>query len=112
MNASIPFSPLSPEQAVELVMSDFDFKRVRKVMKATSWTWALDPGDPQSMAEVPKKRWIKEVARRLLSEVALLDLSEAATGGLVARMDVARGTLSLAFEVTSAMVDLSTGDTY
>lgn len=66
----------------KVLLKDFDFKKVHKVMLALEWEWRM--GD--STYGIPSKKTIKETARRLLKE-AFDRKATIGTGGFTASYD-------------------------
>lgn len=85
--------------AIEKILREFDWDRVRQVMLALDWKWsaysllAFEPA-------TPTVEQLKKAARDKLTYVAQPESTGyCASGGLVARREPDTGYLSLAFEV-------------
>ena len=73
------------EKMLDSIMDNFDFAKVRKVMKALKWKWAGVKGDEDG---VPTEQEIGDFAAKLLWELANDPKNKAiGTGGFFAEKD-------------------------
>lgn len=92
---------------VPLVLADFDFDKVAKMMAAVNWKWVIR--DSAGSFGIPGVYLIKEVSERLLREVAASqckDTNAIATGGLRAT----KSDDGLELEFIAASVDYHLSD--
>jgi len=85
------------KKQIDYIMDNFDFSRVHKAMKALNWKWA------GANYEVPEESDLRSTARRLLEDVAVMDIGYwIATGGFVASKeeDEDGHYLTLMFRIT------------
>lgn len=87
------------------VMDNFDFDRVKKVMDALEWGWAVDNPEYSGQTEIPELSDIRKMARKLMKEAYELSVKEGcgytiATAGFEAYCDAGDDYLSLKFVVT------------
>lgn len=90
MSKTLPF-----EKQKKIIMDNFDWEKVHKVMKFLKWTWATSLEDNS----VPSIRELKLSALWHLNSLDKENLYCSSSGGLIARK--VNGNYYLAFELTS-----------
>jgi hypothetical protein len=68
---------MTDAEKIDLVLDYFDFKKVRRVMKALDWVWV-------GINRVPETKQIRSKAEYLLNELNIKNYKALGTGGLVA----------------------------
>lgn len=91
---------MTNEEAIEEIMDEFDFHKVRKVMEFLDWKWSAD--DEGNFSDVPSGARLRKMARSLLKEAARLGVQHGgyhiSSGGFRATY-YDDGILGLAFEL-------------
>lgn len=88
---------ITQQQLIDEILDQFDFEKVKKVMDALNWTWAMG-----TKAHVPDTPELRKKAREMLWGLvrSRRQSRRIKAGGLVVEKDD-DGTLELRFEVTA-----------
>ena len=90
---------MKTKKKIKKILKHFDFDRVHNVMEHLNWGWKDTDG------KVPSIDQLKDLAKRLLSQVAEEEgFYSSATGGLKA-IKYENGSLELEFILTDWMVE-------
>lgn len=90
---------MKTKKKIKKILKHFDFEKVHNVMTHLNWSWHDTDGKAPSIDQ------LKELANRLLSQVAEEEgFYSSATGGLKA-IKYENGSLELEFILTGWMVD-------
>lgn len=87
---------ITPKQqnSIDIIMDNFNFRKVDKVMRKLKWTWALE-GDVHDDTKTPVEASIRRAARRTLKSA--IHRGSADSGGLWAEYDKEEEELILKF---------------
>ena len=86
---------ITQQQLIDEILDQFDFQKVKKVMDAVDWKWAI--GKESHVPDIPE---LRKKARELLWDLVRSKSRMIKAGGLVVEKDD-DDILELRFEVTS-----------
>ena len=86
---------ITQQELIDEILDQFDFQKVKEVMDALNWTWALG-----TKAHVPDIPELRKKARKLLWDLVRSNSVMIKAGGFVVEKDY-EGTLELRFEITA-----------
>lgn len=86
---------ITQQQLIDEILDQFDFQKVKKVMDALNWKWAM--GTESHVPDIPE---LRKQAREMLWDLIRSKDRMIKSGGLVVEKDY-DDILELRFEVTS-----------
>lgn len=86
---------ITQQELIDEILDQFDFQKVKEVMDALNWTWAI--GTESHVPDIPE---LRKKAREMLWDSIRSKDRMIKTGGFVAEKED-DDTLELRFEVTS-----------
>ena len=90
-----PPMTITQQELIDEILDQFDFQKVKEVMDALNWTWAI--GTESHVPDIPE---LRKQAREMLWDAIRSKHRMIKTGGFVAEKED-DDTLELRFEVTS-----------
>ena len=86
---------ITQQELIDEILDQFDFEKVKEVMDALDWKWAMGP-EPH-VPDIPE---LRKKARKLLWDLVRSNSVMIKTGGFVVEKDY-EGTLELRFEIAA-----------